>query len=121
MYAGVRHGARTCSSFFEEGILRSVADGGGVSPKQTALDHKPSLQSTCGQNGCITPAFSGVPNRRGPNQKWLHHPCLLGDRLFGERGQKQARVGNGKTKMPRALTPPLQPHYCSPGGGGGGR
>ena len=59
----------------------------------------------------MTPAFSGVPNRRGPNQKWLHHPCLLGGRLFGEGGQKQAQVGKRQKRGPprtrRANTPPL--------------
>ena len=25
----------------------------------------------------------GVPNRRGQNQKWLHHPCLLGGPKMG--------------------------------------
>ena len=28
-------------------------------------------------------AFSGVPNRRGQNQKWLHHLCLLGGPKMG--------------------------------------
>ena len=41
---------------------------------------------TCGRNGYITPAFSGVPTW-GQNQTWLraqewadglHNPCLLG-------------------------------------------
>ena len=33
--------------------------------------------------GYLTPAFSGVPNRMGRNQKWLHHPCLLGGPKMG--------------------------------------
>ena len=32
-------------------------------------------------------------------------------RLFGEVGQKQARVGNGQKKMPGALIPPLNSLY----------
>ena len=51
---------------------------------------------------CRTPAFSGVPDRRGPNQNWLHHPCLLGGRLFGEGGAKTGTAGDAR----RANTPP---------------
>ena len=41
---------------------------------------------------------------------WLHHPCLLGGRLFGEGGQKQARVETGQKKMPGApILPPTSP------------
>ena len=25
-----------------------------------------------------SPAFLGVPNKSGHNQKWMYHPCLLG-------------------------------------------
>ena len=37
---------------------------------------------------------------QGQNQKWLRHPCVLGGRLFGEGGPKQARMGNGKKRCP---------------------
>ena len=53
-------------------------------------------------------AFSGSPHG-GQNQKWLHHPCILGDGLFDEVGQKQARLGDEKKKMHGA---PILPLYC---------
>ena len=43
---------------------------------------------TCGQNGYVTPAVSGIPTaseRGGESEvahkwaKWLRHPCRLGD------------------------------------------
>ena len=40
----------------------------------------PSRVSLCGDKiriGYLTPAFWGVPNERGQNQKRLHHPYLL--------------------------------------------
>ena len=64
----------------------------------------PSRGPKNGRIGHITPAFLGVPNRRGQNQKWPHQPCVPGGRLFGEGGQKQARLGNGEKKMPGALS-----------------
>ena len=86
-------------------------------------------------NTPIAPAFSGVPNRRGPNQRW-RHPLPSWEQIVwreGRGGQKQARVGNGQKKMPGALTlpqdsgvqsvgaqcpncavPPLQPPALSP-------
>ena len=100
------------------------------SPGEDQVDHKRRGLNTGGKNSspavytlelchhipglgswfhkCET-KHSWVPNRRGPNQKPLHHPCLLGGRLFGEGGHKQARAGNGQKKMPSALTlPPKQ-------------
>ena len=52
----------------------------------------PAFSGTHGRIGHTTPAVSGVPNRRGPNQKGLKNPCLLGGRLFGEGGQKQKKM-----------------------------
>ena len=43
----------------------------------------PSRGPKNGRIGYITPAFSGVPNRRGQNQNWLHHPCLFGGPKMG--------------------------------------
>ena len=36
-----------------------------------------------GRNGYITTAFLGVPQQWGQHQKWLHHPCFLGDPKLG--------------------------------------
>ena len=54
----------------------------GATPRgRHAKCSQPNPNATSEQNGrisYITPAFSGVPNRRGQNQKWPHNPYLLG-------------------------------------------
>ena len=73
--------------------------------------------------------FSGAPNRRGQNQKWLHHPCLLGGSpmdgdkfrsgcispaflgadsfVWGAGGGGTGTVGKWSKNMPGALIIPL--------------
>ena len=38
----------------------------------------PSWGARIGRNGHITPTLSGLPQQQEQNQRWLHHPCLLG-------------------------------------------
>ena len=45
---------------------------------EKATSPLPSRGPKRGRNCYVTPAFSGVPNKREENQKWLPHPCLLG-------------------------------------------
>ena len=47
------------------------------------------------------PPSRGSPIEGGPNQKWLHHPRLLGGRLFGG-GKNRHGWGLVKQKMPGA-------------------
>ena len=44
---------------------------------EVATSPLPSQGPTRGRKCCITPAFSGIPNKGEQNQKWLPHPCLL--------------------------------------------
>ena len=44
---------------------------------KVATSPLPSRGPDTGRYCYVTPAFSGVPNGRGQNEKWLHHPYLL--------------------------------------------
>ena len=46
---------------------------------EVATSPLPSKWPKRGQNCYVTLAFSGVPNKRERNQKWLPQPCLLRD------------------------------------------
>ena len=50
---------------------------------EVAASPVPSRGLTRGQKCYVTPAFSGVPSKRGQNQKWLPHPYLLGGPQVG--------------------------------------
>ena len=76
---------------------------------------------TCGQNGYITPAVSGIPkaSERGAKSevahlwaKWLRHPCRLGDPHCFRAGGKICsgpEVGKVATSpLPSRGSPPLQ-------------
>ena len=76
---------------------------------------------TCGQNGYVTPAVSGIPTaaERGAKSevvhlwaKWLRHPCRLGDPHRFRPGGKIRRgpqVGKVATSpLPSRGSPPLQ-------------
>ena len=82
---------------------------------------------TCGQNGYVTPAVSGMPTAAelgGESEvahkwaKWLRHPCRLGDPQRFKAGGKirsGPQVGKMATSpLPSRGSPPLQ------SGGGGG-
>ena len=45
---------------------------------EVATPPLPSRGPKKGRKRYVTLAFSGVPNERKENQKWLPHPCLLG-------------------------------------------
>ena len=76
---------------------------------------------TCGQNGYVTPAVSGIPTaakREAKSEvahlwaKWLRHPCRLGDphgfRAGGKirRGPQVGKVA--KSPLPSRGSPPFQ-------------
>ena len=76
---------------------------------------------TCGQNGYVTPAVSGIPTaseRRAKSQvahlwaKWLRHPCRLVDpHRFRARGKIRSGPLVGKmptSPLPSRGLPPLQ-------------
>ena len=76
---------------------------------------------TCGQNGYVTPAVSGIPTaseRRARSQvahlwaKWLRHPCRLGDpHRFRAEGKIRSGPHVGKmatSPLPSRGSPPLQ-------------
>ena len=76
---------------------------------------------TCGQNGYVTPAVSGIPtaSERGATSdvahkwaKWLRHPCRLGDpHRFGAGGKITSGPLMGKmatSPLPSRGSPPLQ-------------
>ena len=76
---------------------------------------------TCGQDGYVNPAASGIPSasKRGTKSEvaqlwgtWLHHPCRLGDPLRFKAGDKIKSgplVGKMATSpLPPRGSPPLQ-------------
>ena len=77
--------------------------------------------STCGQNGYVTPAVSGIPtaSERGAKSemahlwaKWLRHPCRLGaPHRYRARGENRSGPQVGKvatSPLPSRGSPPLQ-------------
>ena len=85
------------------------------------------------RGGYITPAFSGAhkwvgflrqhdilggPRKRGRNQKWLHHPCLLKGPKVG--GTTPATLGGGggqrRGQNQKWLHPPCPPRGPQVGG-----
>ena len=46
-----------------------------------------------GRKSCVTPAFSGIPNKGEQNQKWLPHPCLLGGLKEGRNATSPLHLG----------------------------
>ena len=82
---------------------------------------------TCGQNGYVIPAISGIPTaaqRGGKSEvahlwaKWLRHPCRLGDphrcRAGGGGGSEVAHLWAKWLRHPCRLG---DPHRCRAGGG----
>ena len=51
-----------------------------------------------GRKCCVTPAFSGIPNKGVQNQKSLPHPCLLGGQKRAEMLHHLGIVGGSSTK-----------------------
>ena len=111
------------------GKFRSGPRVGKVPTSPLPSRGSPPLQSggqnqkwpTCGQNGYVTPAVSGIPTaaERGANSevahvwaKWLRHPCRLGDPHRFRAGGKIRRgpqVGKMATSpLPSRGSPPLQ-------------
>ena len=111
------------------GKIRSGPRVGKVATSPLPSRGCPPLQSggqnqkwpTCGQNGYVTPAVSGIPTaaERGANSevahawaKWLRHPCRLGDPHGFRAGGKIRRgpqVGKVATSpLPSRGSPPLQ-------------
>ena len=111
------------------GKFRSGPRVGKVAMSPLPSRGSPPLQSggqnqkwpTCGQNGYVTPAVSGIPTaaERGANSevahvwaKWLRHPCRLGDPHRFRAGGKIRRgpqVGKMATSpLPSRGSPPLQ-------------
>ena len=66
--------------------------------------------------GYITPAFSGVPNRRGQIQKRITPEFLGADSLVreGGGGAKTGTGGECPARAPRANTPPLANRMAPP-------
>ena len=75
---------------------------------------------TCGQNGYVTPAVSGIPtaSERGAKSevahlwaKWLRHPCRLGDpHRFRAGGKIRSGPQVGKmatSPLPSRGSPPF--------------
>ena len=111
------------------GKIRSGPQVGKVATSPLPSRGSPPLQSggqnqkwpTCGQNGYVTPAVSGIPaaSERGAKSevahlwaKWLRHPCRLGDLHRFRAGGKIRRgpqVGKVATSpLPSRGSPPLQ-------------
>ena len=89
----------------------------------------PSMGRKRGRKCYIAPAFSGVPNKRHENQKWLPHPCLLGGPKEGGNATSPLNSRGSPTKgnkiksgylalaFPRAQhTPQILRHPCILGG-----
>ena len=69
------------------GLLRNPCVLGRPQKKGTksevAISPLASLGPEAGWYWFMAAEFSGVPNRRGQNQGWLHQPCLLGGAKVG--------------------------------------
>ena len=78
---------------------------------------------TSGRNCCVTPAFLGVPKegtksegpqKRGQNQKWRHHPSLLGV-PWGDMNKRQSGAScpckNGACQLSPFPNPPPPPDF----------
>ena len=111
------------------GKIRSGPQVGKVATSPLPSRGSPPLQGgghnqkwpTCGQNGYVTPAVSGIPtaSKRGAKSevahlwaKWLRHPCRLGDphRCRAEGGIRSGpQVGKvARSPGPSRGSPPLQ-------------
>ena len=111
------------------GKIRSGPLVGKMATSPMPSRGSPPLQSggrnqkwpTCGQNGYVTPAVSGIPtaSERGAKSKvahfwakWLRHPCRLGDpHRFRAGGKIRSgpRLGKMATSpLPSWKPPPLQ-------------
>ena len=114
------------------GKIRSGPQVGKMSTSPLPSRGSPSLHGrvggggdqkwpTCGQNGYVTPAVSGIPTaaERGAKSevahlwaKWLRHPCRLGDphRCRARGGIRSGpQVGKMATSpLPYRGSPPLQ-------------
>ena len=101
------------------GKIRSGPQVGKVATSPLPSRGSPPLQSggqnqkwpTCGQNGYVTPAVSGIPtaSERGARSqvahlwaKWLRHPCRLGDPHHCRAGGK---IRSGPFVGERATSP----------------
>ena len=121
--------SRGSPPFRPGGKIRSGPQVGKVATSPLPSRGSPPLQSggqnqkwpTCGQNGYVTPAVSGIPaaSERGAKSevahlwaKWLRHPCRLGDPHRFRAGGKIRRgpqVGKVATSpLPSRGSPPLQ-------------
>ena len=117
------------TAFRVGGKIRSGALVGKVATSPVPSRGSPPLQAggqnqkwpTCGQNGYVTPAVSGIHTaaERGANSevahvwaKWLRHPCRLGDpRRFRAGGKIRSGPQVGKvatSPLPSRGSPPLQ-------------
>ena len=98
--------------------MSPLRSGGSPQLESGGQNHK---SPTCGQNGYVTPAVSGVPTaaeRGGKSEvtdlwaKWLRHPCRLGDPHRFKAGGKirsGPQVGKVATSpLPSRGSPPLQ-------------
>ena len=111
------------------GKIRSGPQVGKMATSPLPYRGSPPLQSggqnqkwpTCGQNGYLTPAVSGIPtaSERGATSevahkwaKWLPHPCRLGDpHRFRAGGKIRSGPQVGKmatSPLPYPGSPPLQ-------------
>ena len=111
------------------GKIRSGLQVGKMATSPLPSRGSPPLQSggqyqkwpTCGQNGYVTPAVSGIPtaSQRGAVSevahlwaKWLRHPCRLGDpHRFRAGGKIRSGPQAGKmatSPLPSRGSPPLQ-------------
>ena len=81
----------------------------------------PAWQPSCScsskheaEHGPMVPSIRRVADLRA---EWLHQPCLLGDRMFGEGGAKTGTGGEWSKKdawrMPGALILPLEAMWLS--------
>ena len=114
------------------GKIRSGPQVGKVATSPLPYRGSPPLHSggqnqkwpTCGQNGYLTPAVSGIPtaSERGAKSevahlwaKWLPHPCRIGIPTASERGAK-SEVAHKRAKW---LPHPCRvgdPHHFRAGG-----
>ena len=111
------------------GKIRSGPLVGKMATSPLPSRGSPPLQSggqnqkwpTCGQNGYVTPAVSGIPTAAGRGAKsevahlwakWLRHPCRLGDtHRFRAGGKIRSGPLVGKmatSPLPSQGSPPLQ-------------